>query len=323
MRQFWPAFRRRLLGIRPAMLSFDRLGFAPAPAPVRERLERIASVFADGYHAALASAALSELGERLGRIPREHQGFAAEGAAMALEILDRLTPWRPSRAAAFAKGAGAPHIYLVYVGLGWAAARLHRDIPRMRSRWDPLLGWLITDGYGFHEGFFHWRRYSEGQPAPKRLQGYDRNVFDQGLGRSLWFVAGADPDRIRDAIARFPPERQGDLWGGIGLAATYAGGADAAGLRQLRQNAADHWPHLAQGAAFAAKARQQENSVLQETHAAALLLCDMPVIEAASVTDRCLPSPDGTKSERAYAAWQSQVRRMLSRTATGDSDGAG
>src|SRR3712207_8380154 len=47
---------------------------------------------------------------------------------------------------------------------------------------------------------------------------------DQGLGRSLWFVQGADVRRIPATVNAFPAERRPDLWSGLGLACGYAGG---------------------------------------------------------------------------------------------------
>ena len=81
---------------------------------------------------------------------------------------------------------------MVHVGVGWVWARVPFGFRRRQRRLDPLLGWLAFDGWGFHEGFFHWPKYIAGQPAPKKLKGYERRVFDQGLGRSFWFVNGGN-----------------------------------------------------------------------------------------------------------------------------------
>ncbi len=127
---------------------------------------------------------------------------------------------------------------MTYVGIGWLLARLPGGIQGYLRRLqqvgakglsplqklDPLLGWLAIDGYGFHQGYFHWRKYIQGILPPKNLSGYSCRVFDQGLGRSLWFVKGANIHAIEEAIAQFQPQRRADLWSGIGLACGYAGG---------------------------------------------------------------------------------------------------
>src|SRR5207249_4846410 len=138
---------------------------------------------------------------------------------------------------------------------------------------------------GFHEGFFHWRRYLGGSPVPKRVTGYAARVFDQGLGRSLWFVDGADVCRLRQTISDFPQKRQPDLWSGIGLACVYAGELDETGLHSLREAAGAFWPQLAQGGAFAAKARCRAGSPTAYTERACRALCGVSAEEAAAITD--------------------------------------
>ena len=216
--------RRRLLGISIEETRFERRGFRPGSERARPCLAMIPRVFAVGYHAALEDDRPAGLRPRLAEVEFELRGFAFEGAAMGLALLDALTPWRRDRVDAFLRGAGNAHAYLAHVGVGWAVARLHGNFTRARARLDPLLSWLVVDGYGFHEGFFHWPRYLAGQPRPRQLRGYELRAFDQGFGRSLWFIDGADVARIPQTIGAFPAERRADLWGGSGLAATYAGG---------------------------------------------------------------------------------------------------
>ena len=94
------------------------------------------------------------------------------------------------------------------------------------------------DGYGFHEGFFSRHRYVDEQIVPAHLSSYARRIFDQGLGRSIWFSAGADVERIAAMIAAFPQARQADLWIGIGVACGYVGGVDRATIEALRERQA-------------------------------------------------------------------------------------
>src|SRR5262249_43750809 len=150
------------------------------------------------------------------------RGFAFEGAAMASALLDLLALGRGRRLEGLLRGPGAAHVYMVHVGAGWALARLRRRPWSRLHGLDPLLGWLSVDGYGFHQGFFAWERFVRRQEEPRRLSAYARRAFDQGLGRSLWFVHGADVERIASSVKSFSVRRRGDLWSGVGLAATYA-----------------------------------------------------------------------------------------------------
>jgi hypothetical protein len=213
-------------------------------------------------------------------------------------------------------GSFAEHVYMIHVGAGWAWARLRVDpTPRMRPL-DPLLRWLAIDGYGFHEGYFHWRRYAAGAPC-LRLNGYQHRGFDQGLGRSLWFVFGGDVERIAGAIAALAAERHDDLWSGVGLAATYAGGVDATELAQLKQRSAAHLPSLAQGAAFAAKARLRAGVVPIHVETACRILTEHSAGQAASWTDAALTALGNDGELPAFATWRDRISTLFSEATNG------
>lgn len=306
--------RRSLLGSPPGETSFERRGFGGATEVARARLERVGSSFIQGYHSALEVGSLESLACELSRVELELRGFAFEGAAVGLALLDCLTPWRPTRLARFLAWAGEAHAYMIHVGVGWVWARMPWSVGRTRKRLDPLLCWLAFDGWGFHEGFFRWPEYVKGKPAPKRLRGYERRAFDQGLGRSWWFVNGANPDLIAATIAGFPPERQPDMWSGAGLAAVYAGMVSVASLAALRSSAGPHWRHLAQGAAFAAKARQRAGNSTEYTDFATRMLCGLPAVEAARLSDTALESLPANGPEPAYEIWRQRIQHHFKGT---------
>ena len=303
--------RKLVFGISPEEATFARRGFRDTDPRVQSRLEQIGRTFVRGYHAALEVSRPEILRLRLGEVEGELQGFAYEGAAMGLALLDLLTPWNRSRWTDFLAGPGDAHAYMLHVGVGWAAARLpwvRRNLGRHLRRLDPLLRWLVVDGYGFHEGYFHWPRYAAAQAVPRRLSGYARRVFDQGLGRSLWFIEGADVARITATINGFPPPRQADLLSGVGLACAYAGGVDSAAAEGLRDAAGPCRAELAQGAAFGAKARLRAGNPTPETELACQAFCGMSADAAAAVTDRCLPDLPGDGPEPAYELWRRRIQ---------------
>lgn len=237
------------------------------------------------------------------------RGFAFEGAAMGLALLDLLTPWRRDRISTFLRGAGDSHAYMVHVGVGWVWARMPFGFRRRQKKLDPLLGWLAFDGWGFHEGFFHWPKYIAGQPSPGKLSGYERRVFDQGLGRSFWFVNGGDTELIAQTISKFSAERQPDLWSGVGLAATYAGIVSETSLGELREKAGRFHPQLAQGAAFAAKARQRAGNLTDYTSLATKVLCGLPAENAARITDEALENLPADSDVPAYEIWRRRIQK--------------
>lgn len=302
--------RSWVLGLSESMVSFERRGFTADSRETRRHLELIGTAFVAGYNAALDAADLEALIARLNTTASELRGFAFEGAAMALTILDLLLPWR-RRFAAFLSAMGRPHVYVVHVGAGWAYARLRIAPSSALTRMDPLLKWLVVDGYGFHEGFFHSGRHVLRQRPPRGFSGYALRAFDQGLGRSLWFVYGASGARIADAIARFPPSRWGDLWSGIGLACAYAGGAENSTLELLARRAGSHRADAAQGAAFAAKARLYAGTPSLHTERACAILCNMGARDAAALCDASLRGLQGNGAEPAYELWRQRIRSRV------------
>lgn len=301
-----------LLKIDQREVECDRRKFyCPQPA-IRERLESIGKVFLHGYHSALAQPDQQKLASQLERIGPEHRGFAYEGAAMAMALLDGITPRRKwDRFSRFVEESGKHHIYMLHVGAGWACARLpwlRSRIESVITRFHPVLGWLIIDGYGFHEGYFHWGTAL--QPRISRLSENARHVFYQGLGRSLWFVKGADACAITQTVSMFPPAFRGDAWSGVGLACAYAGGMNRAQLEELRRHAHPHCAALAQGAAFAAGARQLAGNPVGHTQRACKVLCGMDAAQAAALCDQTLEQTAGLGS-CAYQEWRMSLQRIL------------
>lgn len=301
-------FRKWLFGISPDETKFSKRGFQAISSEARERLENIGETFVYGYHRALLDDNPESLSQQLDTLPNEMRGFAYEGAAMAMTLLDFLSPWNRNRFQKFVQGAGAHHIYMVHVGAGWAWARLYRNVNKAITSLEPLFRWLAVDGYGFHEGYFHWQKTITQGIIPHRLSGYARRVFDQGLGRSLWFVKGANVEVIAHTINGFPIERQADLWSGIGLAATYGEGANEAALKRLAELGNDFRLQLAQGSAFAAKARERAGNTTPYTALACQIFCASNVAEAARVTDDALINLPYESSEPAYEIWRQRIQ---------------
>src|SRR5688572_4542364 len=304
--------RKLILGIAPEETTFARRGFQGAGG-MRDRLEEIGRTFLRGYHGALEENTLATLVPKLDREPDEFRGFAYEGAGMGFALLDRVTPWRRNRWENFLAGPGEPHTYMLYVGLGWVFARLPLvfTLQRVFPKLDPVLRWLTLDGYGFHEGFFNPGR--ERRTRTRTIHPYAIRAFDQGLGRSLWFSQCADPEKISKMIMALELHRQPDLWSGVGLACGYAGDLQENGLRCLLQAAGDFHLQLAQGVAFAAKARQRAGNLMPFTELAAQIICGISAEEAAHLTDEALENLPEHQSrsdrETPYETWRCRIQQ--------------
>jgi hypothetical protein len=300
----------KLLSIDGREVTFARRRFSSAKPEVQSRLEHVGTIFLVGYHAALQERELEALSGRLEQVVPEFRGFAYEGAAMALVLLDAIARGS-NRLTEFMAGPGKTHIYMLHVGAGWACARLpwlRWRIETFIRKFDPILRWLVLDGYGFHQGYFHFKKPLSS--ALNRLSIGARHVFYQGLGRSLWFVHGCDPHQISKSISSFPALYQGDAWSGTGLACAYAGGAASPDLQELVSLAGRFDSALAQGAVFAAKARQLAGNEAAHTQQACAVLAGVKAEQAAALCDRALEQVNRNSSSP-YQQWRELVQNYF------------
>lgn len=315
MSAFAGRVRRRLLIPGPQEVTFGRRGFHVGEPAARDRLENVGRSFLTGLRAGLEAASPEAPVPALAGVSTPLRGFAFEGAAMGLAIGDAMTLRPRHHLATFAAGPGAEHIYMVQVGAGWAMARLPSRLHRRVALPDPLLRWLACDGLGFHQAYFDPQRYVRDGDRPgfrppwPDPAGYAARAVDQGIGRALWFRAGADVEHLVKLIEAFAADRRGDLWSGVGLAATYAGGASRERLTALAKLAGPHRPQLAQGAAFAAEARLRAGLVTPEAVEAVDVVCETGLAAAALVTRDTrtdLPAVDAPVPR--YEVWRRRIQ---------------
>ncbi|MDN3292816.1 DUF1702 family protein [Streptomyces ficellus] len=310
--------RRRLLTPSVTETLLDTRGFHKKTPEAQQLLETIGRRFLEGYGHAMAAGTTAEAEARLEAIPERFRGFAYEGAGMAYAVLDGLPGGGRNGVGRLLAGRGGAHIYMVYVGIGWAMGRL----PRFRwadvEALDPLLRWLVLDGYGFHQAYFRTDRYVHRQYRDERFPwpahdfpDYTGRAIDQGIGRALWFVCGTDPGLVATTIETFPETRRSDLYSGAGLAATYAGGGDETELMVLREKAGPHRDALAQGSAFAAEARLRAGLLVPHTATATRVLCGLEPEEAARIPQEVRPRETGTGSLPAYELWRQAIAERI------------
>jgi hypothetical protein len=129
----------------------------------------------------------------------------------------------------------------------------------------------------------------------------------------MWFVCGADVERIGATIGRFSSERRADLWSGVGLACAYAGGVERADVERLRLLAGEHAAPLAQGAAFAAVARQRAGNPAEHTEVACAVLCGCSAARATAVIDEAQAALPERGAEPSYEVLRRRVQAALRR----------
>ena len=292
----------------------DVRGFHKKSPESQELLERIGATFLEGYAYAAEAKTIADATERLEQLSDRFRGFAYEGAGMGFAVRDGL-PFGPTNLnERFLAGSGQPHVYMVYVGMGWAMARLPRFRWPKPARLDPLLLWLLLDGYGFHQAYFHTEKYVGQQyrdpafPWPdKASSDYANRAIDQGIGRALWFIRGSDPVLATSTVDEFDERRRGDLYAGIGLAATYAGGVTEDELVTLWERAGDYRPQVAQGCCFAVECRFRAGNLVPHNELAARVLCGRSARETAQVALDLRPERAVGGDLPAYEVWRRAV----------------
>jgi enediyne biosynthesis protein E2 len=299
-------------------VTFAKRGFPAAPSAATQRLEAIPQAVICGFEWGIDARDQWEVERRLSLVDREQLGFAYEGATMAFTILD--ATGRGHRTRDLLRGPGRPHIFLAYIGMGFAMARLPRPVwkkvlPDLTGDpYYPVMSWLAVDGFGFDRAYFDTGRWVDEQRVPKSYPwagapDYFPRAVDQGIGRALWFICGGSAPDVAAAAGRFASHRQADLWSGIGLAATFAGGCDADGLAALRRAAGGCGPDLSLGAVFAVKARAYAGFVPDHTQVACLALTDASVDKAVKVADdTAVSSAPEPGSEPPYETWRQRIR---------------
>ena len=125
----WRRILSHLLSISSEEATFARRGFITANPKAQQHLEQIGRTFLQGYHFAIAMDRLEVLIAQLNNIKADLRGFAFEGAAMGLMLLDSLTPWQRSRCQNFLNSTGANHSYMVYVGNGMGFSAITLGYP--------------------------------------------------------------------------------------------------------------------------------------------------------------------------------------------------
>ncbi|MGQ0842203.1 DUF1702 family protein [Actinokineospora sp.] len=327
MPTFLGALRRLALTPKLTDVTFRVRGFPGARSSAAATLEAIPQAVICGFEWGIEARDLWETERRLALVEPEQRGFAYEGAAMAATVRDAMRAGVGTRARDLLLGPGHPHIFLTYIGIGFALARLPRvlwkkAVPDLTgSPFHPTMSWLAVDGYGFDKAYFHTKRWVDEQYVPpaypwEGVPEYFPRAVDQGIGRALWFIHGADPAGVAAAVGRFAEHRRADLWSGVGLAATFAGGCPEPGLATLRAAAGEYWSELALGVVFAIKARTYAEFVPAHSALAARTLADLSVEAAVEIADSTAVHTNGSTAEPAYELWRARIRAAVTLAAT-------
>ncbi|XLS29693.1 DUF1702 family protein [Flavobacteriaceae bacterium M23B6Z8] len=249
--------RRMLFALPLSEANFKVRGFTKGSS-AQNRLEMVAKTVVSGYNTALETGLSNDLETHTKYVKTELVGFFNEGIGMGLYTLDVFSIFNKNRFWNFIRTKGKHHEYMSYIGAGIASG-VFFNLPfkRFVEKADPTSGLLILNGLGFYYAYFKPKKTLQHFYIPKSVQ-KDRffiECYDNGIGRALWFYNGGIPSEIANTISNFPLERQGAIWSGVGLAATYAGGVSELKIRELKEEAGSFAYMLGEGAVLACHTR--------------------------------------------------------------------
>lgn len=290
-----------IFGVSEEFTSFQEENVQAA-----QRLKTVVRSVTKGCQITLQTGNFETLVARLNAFDDELRGYAYEGAGIGLAALDSLLPWG-NRTRAFLDGPGSAFIYAVPLGAGMGLARLRRKPEPFLKRLDPVTGWLMLDGYGFHEGFFSSRGAIKEQRVPWHLSATGRRVFDHGVGRSIWFTSSTNVRQVEETIMAFPIARRADLWSGVGLACGYTGGANQAAIEAVRELSGQYLPHLAMGVAVATHARHTVGNPSRYVELASEILCGASSEVASFMVEEARQNLPLDGAEPAYLVWRQRL----------------
>lgn len=262
-----------------------------------------------GFRMTLEDSRFEVLLRRLNAVDVDARGFAYEGAGVGLVVLDYFPPWR-DQFRAFVRVIEDPYIIPTNIGAGLALGRMRsRRIERFVQQQEHLVfRWMVVDGYGFYKGFYSQQEYLDRQRVPANLSPYAGHVFDQGLGRAIWFARGEDVERVVETIAGFPEARQADLWNGASFACAYAGRPlEREALERLRQEAGPYSLQLSLAGALAAKRRAGLGHLTPHTELACQVFCGLSAEMAAAVANDSLKNLPPENTVSLHKVWRDRI----------------
>jgi enediyne biosynthesis protein E3 len=238
----------------------------------------------------------------LANTEKEFSSIAYESASMAIALKDFEADTFPYAWLLYANGAAAAHQAQVYVGLGWAIAKFNFTFLTAVENLQAKFHFRIADGCGYYDGSFKRRQTVVNQQLPVYLPAAAMPMYDQGVGRSIWYTEKADIHTIASRIETFATSRHADLWRGVGIAVAYVGGCSDADLKKLFRYAAENRFQLSCGAALAARSRTKAGTMTNDTDQCSRLWYSL------TTNTRAVLNQD------AYCNWILQVENTLAET---------
>lgn len=266
------------------------------------RIELIVLTFQVGRKFAEEILDLADLVSQLNEVDEEFRSMAFEGASMAIAIQsieseDGLQRWSEFL------DTNPKYATQIMIGLGWAIGEKDRNPESVFVSLDPMIQARALDGFGYFMGLFRRRISIRTQQIPEGIPDELQLAFDQGIGRSLWYISKGDLEMLERMMDSFPEYRQKHMWRGIGVACPVVGGCDGQHLNNLRQLAGEFKTQLETGCALAARSSVASNSENRFLDDACELWLNRSMLDSARLTEI---------DNESYAGWVEAISAAVS-----------
>lgn len=261
-----------------------------------------------------------ELARRVGELEVRWRSVAAEGAAMGLAVLD-IVLGKKTRWSHFKQQTHQCYTPSLFLGRGMAIGLIKPRCQFCQDVQDNMFSWLTIDGMGFAQAFLHHLHKLGKNSGSLPLHDCDihthQSIFDQGVGRFLWFNHGHDLPALVSIVHKQEKHRQADLWSGIGVASTFLGAADKENIQYLQQEAGMFAADLAVGASIACRVRLADGSRMPHLNDIIETLCGVNAQECAELSEQMMDrlSPYGVNINGVhfsnYHVWRMRMREFF------------
>jgi len=208
----------------------------------------------------------------------EYRSIAYEGASFEIAMKDLVSGQRLRQWNEF-KNASQLHSFHVDIGLGWALAKTQLSPHSFAESTNDLSGSMILDGVGYYHALYKGRSTLKDKAVPPSIQEESLRLFDQGVGRRLWYVAKGNEQEVIELLHNFPVSRHGALFRGIGIACGYVGGCEEHQLTYLKEISEGNLEQLQFGITLAAISRIISDTATPDIDVACRIICNKTLNE--------------------------------------------
>ncbi len=275
---------------------------------VKDKMDLIQSIFIDSKENSLATSDLNTLNKSLLKTNPEFTSLAYEAAAMgvainSIKLTNSLKSWTN-----FYQEYGQNHAAQIHVGLGWALSELNLKAAEYIQNLEPIYKYRVIDGFGYHEGRFKRRQAVRTQKIPVELDENGIRAYNQGLGRSFWYTAQGEPEKLSKLITIFPKERHFDMWRGAGVAVAYVGGINALTLKSLLDYSQTNQNAFKCGIALAIQSREKATTSTKETEVTSKSIFNLTCSEVAK---KLTELEQNANTDNLFFNWISQIEQNI------------